>query len=119
MFAVTCTIAFAAIFKSYPSISDTGFYIPLLCMHQEIFKYAPHSPIAVIAILFASLLGPLFYNLWVYIGSGNANFFYAITLVFSLGQVVLIVDLMYGYCRREWERLNPGWRKYRIDVVYK
>jgi len=36
---------------------------------------------AVAVLLYSTLLGPAFHHLWIYAGSGNANFFYAITLV--------------------------------------
>ena len=59
------------------------------------------------ALLYASLLGPIFYHLWIYAGSGNANFFYAITLVWSLGLAILIVDSLFAVLRDEWEVERP------------
>lgn len=106
-------------FKSYPSISDTCFYMSLVLMHPEIIKYSPNVFVSATAMMYCCVLGPLFYDLWVVTGSGNANFFYAITLVFALAQIVFIVDFMFGYVRRQWERLNPGWRVLCVDVVHK
>lgn len=59
------------------------------------------------AILYTTLLGPAFYYLWIYAGSGNANFFYAITLVWSLGLVVILADVLYAILRDEWEVERP------------
>lgn len=59
------------------------------------------------ALLYASLLGPIFYHLWIYAGSGNANFFYAITLVWSLGLAILIADSLFAVLRDEWEVERP------------
>jgi GPI-anchor transamidase subunit U len=53
---------------------------------------------------YASLLGPAFLHLWMYAGSGNANFFYAITLVYSLAQIILVADALYGMLRVDWEQ---------------
>ena len=53
------------------------------------------------------MLGPAFYHLWIYAGSGNANFFYAITLVWSLGNVVVLADVLYAILRDEWEVTRP------------
>ncbi len=64
------------------------------------------------------VLGPLFFNSWVYAGSGNANFYYAITLVWTVSQIMFVVDLIYAYIRREWEKEHPGWRRMRVDLVY-
>ena len=66
--------------------------------------------IAVAALLYASFLGPAFYHLWVYAGSGNANFFYAITLVWSLGLSIVVADSMYAVLRDEWEFERPEMR---------
>jgi phosphatidylinositol glycan class U len=63
---------------------------------------------AVSAILYSTLLGPAFYHLWIYAGSGNANFFYAITLVWSLGLSILLADTIFAALRDEWEQDNPG-----------
>lgn len=59
------------------------------------------------ALLYATLLGPAFYHLWIYAGSGNANFFYAITLVWSLGLTILVADLIFAALRDEWEHDHP------------
>jgi GPI-anchor transamidase subunit U len=61
-------------------------------------------------VLYATLLGPAFYYLWIYAGSGNANFFYAITLVWSLGLSVIVADLLFAVLRDEWELERPEMR---------
>jgi phosphatidylinositol glycan class U len=87
-----------------------------VAMFPEIFKYAKHPYFAISGIVYSTVLGPLFFNLWVHVGSGNANFFYGVTLVFALSQVILLYDLMHAFTRREWERLNPGWRKMNVET---
>ena len=62
---------------------------------------------ALATILYATLLGPAFYHLWIYAGSGNANFFYAITLVWSLGLSVIVADSVFAVLRDEWEVERP------------
>lgn len=59
------------------------------------------------ALLYATFLGPAFYYLWIYTGSGNANFFYAITLVWSLGLTIIVADALYAVLRDEWEFERP------------
>jgi len=65
---------------------------------------------AMSSLLYSCLLGPAFYHLWIYAGSGNANFFYAITLVWSLGCVVILADVLYAILRDEWEKERPEMR---------
>jgi phosphatidylinositol glycan class U len=69
-----------------------------------------YSFLAIAALLYATLLGPAFYHLWIYAGSGNANFFYAITLVWSLALIILIGDLLHAVIRDETEAERPELR---------
>lgn len=58
-------------------------------------------------LLYATFLGPAFFHLWIYAGSGNANFFYAITLVWSLAVTVIVVDAIFAVLRDELETERP------------
>lgn len=62
---------------------------------------------ALAALLYTSLLGPAFHHLWIYAGSGNANFFYAITLAWNLALLILLTDTLYSVLRDEWEVERP------------
>lgn len=66
--------------------------------------------VAASVLLYASLLGPAFYHIWIFAGSGNANFFYAITLVWSLGLSMLVGDSLFAVLRDEWETSRPEMR---------
>lgn len=72
---------------------------------------------AISALLYASLLGPVFYYLWIYAGSGNANFFYAITLVWNLGLMILMTDTIYAVLRDELECEKPEMKGKSIKQV--
>ena len=37
--------------------------------------------------IITTVLAPVMWNLWIYAGTGNANFFYAVTLAYSTAQV--------------------------------
>jgi phosphatidylinositol glycan class U len=69
------------------------------------------------AILYATVLGPAFYHLWVYAGSGNANFFYAITLVWSLGLSIILGDSMYAALRDELDVERPELRGKEVTRI--
>lgn len=66
--------------------------------------------IAAAALLYAALLGPAFWHLWIYAGSGNANFFYAITLVWSLGLSIVLADSVFAVLRDELDAERPELR---------
>lgn len=63
------------------------------------------------ALLYCCILGPAFYYLWIYAGSGNANFYYAITLVWNLSQGILLTDAVFAFLKNEWELELPEARK--------
>ncbi|OBZ81750.1 Phosphatidylinositol glycan anchor biosynthesis class U protein [Choanephora cucurbitarum] len=107
IFVVTVLCGIMAIFKSYPSAGDASLYLGLVAIHDELLKYCRYGFLVSNLFLYASVLAPIFWHLWIYAGSGNANFFYAITLVYSLGQVVLMIDLVYAALRREFDILHP------------
>ncbi|KAJ2964130.1 hypothetical protein NQZ79_g950 [Umbelopsis isabellina] len=129
IFVVIVLSGIMSIFKSYPSIGDAALYLGLLPVHSEIFKckisqhYATFWLFVLTSLtiiedtrygflianlfLYSATLAPIFWHLWIYAGSGNANFFYAITLVYNLGQVLLLIDVVYAMLRRSFDIANP------------
>ncbi len=96
-----------AIFKPYPSVGDTALFLGLMPLFRHVFPLMRYTFVVAATIMYATFLGPVFYHLWIYAGSGNANFFYAITLVWSLGQSLLVSDLTFAVLRDEWEVERP------------
>ncbi|KAI4196778.1 MAG: hypothetical protein LQ350_006348 [Teloschistes chrysophthalmus] len=107
LFVVTTLVGLFAIFQPYPSISDASLYFAFLPLYSHIFPLMRYAFLAVATILYATLLGPAFYYLWIYAGSGNANFFYAITLVWSLGLSIVVGECLFAVLRDEWELERP------------
>ncbi|OQE39215.1 hypothetical protein PENCOP_c007G01227 [Penicillium coprophilum] len=107
LFVITSLLGVFAIFKPYPSISDASLFFAFLPLYRHLFPLMRYTFFAGSAILYSSLLGPAFYYLWIYAGSGNANFFYAITLVWSLGLSILLADTVFAALRDEWEQEYP------------
>jgi GPI-anchor transamidase subunit U len=96
-----------AIFKPYPSISDTALFLAVIPLYRHVFPLMRYTFVIAAVVMYATFLGPAFYHLWIYAGSGNANFFYAITLVWGLGQSLLVCDLTFAVLRDEWEVERP------------
>ncbi|KAG0083177.1 hypothetical protein BGZ92_011012 [Podila epicladia] len=94
-------------FKGYPSVGDASLYLGLLPLCSEIFKYMRYSFLIVNLFLYSSFLAPIFWYLWVYVGSGNANFFYAIGLVYGIGEIILMIDTTFALLRRDFEATSP------------
>ncbi|KAI2622474.1 PIG-U-domain-containing protein [Hypoxylon sp. NC1633] len=104
---LTILLGIFAIFKPYPSIADTNLFLAMLPLFRYVFPLMRYTFVAASTVLYSTFLGPAFYYLWIYAGSGNANFFYAITLVWSLGQSLLVSDLTFAILRDEWEVERP------------
>lgn len=96
-----------SIFKPYASVADTSLFLAMLPLYRHVFPLMRYTFVASATLLYATFLGPAFYHLWIYAGSGNANFFYAITLVWSLGQSLMVSDLTFAVLRDEWEVERP------------
>jgi len=107
LFVLTMVLGVFAIFKPYPSISDASLFLAMLPLYRHIFPLMKYTFVESSIILYATFLGPAFYYLWIYAGSGNANFFYAITLVWSLGWSLLLADVLFAVLRDEWEVERP------------
>ncbi|TAQ90802.1 hypothetical protein B7494_g848 [Chlorociboria aeruginascens] len=117
LFVLTIILGIFAIFKPYPSISDTSLFLAMLSLYKHIFPLMRYTFLVSSTVLYATLLGPAFYYLWIYAGSGNANFFYAITLVWSLGLSLLVSDSLYAVLRDEWEVERPEMKGKEIRQI--
>lgn len=99
-------IGLIAVLKSYPCIGDAGLYLSLLPTFKYLFKYMRNLLIYTCMLIVSVILAPIMWHLWIYSGSGNANFYFAITLVYSLSQIFMLVDLLYAHLKREYIKLN-------------
>ncbi|KAL8732104.1 MAG: hypothetical protein Q9181_004082 [Wetmoreana brouardii] len=107
LFVLATLVGIFTIFQPYPSIADASLYFTFLPLYSHVFPLMRYTFFAMATILYATLLGPAFYYLWIYAGSGNANFFYAITLVWSLGLSVVVGECLFAVLRDEWEVERP------------
>ncbi|KAH9015011.1 GPI transamidase subunit PIG-U-domain-containing protein [Lactarius pseudohatsudake] len=72
-------------FKPYPTLSDPGLFLSFIYLFPKMCPYICYLVVMVLLHLHTFLLLPLFHHLWIGIGTGNANFFYAIRLVAEIG----------------------------------
>ncbi|CAF1236162.1 unnamed protein product [Rotaria sordida] len=89
-------------FKSYPAYGDAAFYFNFLPIWSFLFRYVRHSLIIICMVLVAILMAPITWYLWIYTGSANANFYFAMTMVFNVAQTFLVSDLFYAYLKRKF-----------------
>lgn len=116
LFAVFLLTGMAAVLKSYPSMGETALFLgALFPMQRMIFKCMLNSLLSVLCsdlrysfltmnlYFFSTILLPFFHYIWIYAGTGNANFFYAITLLWSLAGVLTLTDCVRACLRRQWD----------------
>lgn len=93
--------------KPYPTFGELGFFVQFLCFFDPIKCYFTYSIVSVLIFLHTLILAPIFYYLWISLGSGNSNFFYAITLVYSVGLASVLVDMLWAMLRLEFDNGEP------------
>ncbi|XP_038067538.1 phosphatidylinositol glycan anchor biosynthesis class U protein-like [Patiria miniata] len=104
MMYIQCIII--AIFKSYPAFGDTSVYLALLPVWSHAFYYLRNSLVVGVMFVLSSILAPILWQLWIYSGSANANFFFAFTLVYNTAQIFLATDVLYAFLKREFALVN-------------
>uniref|UniRef100_A0A4X1T5T7 Phosphatidylinositol glycan anchor biosynthesis class U n=2 Tax=Suidae TaxID=9821 RepID=A0A4X1T5T7_PIG len=102
VFFMFIQIAIISIFKSYPTVGDVALYMAFFPVWNHLYRFLRNIFVLTCIIIACSLLFPVLWHLWIYAGSANSNFFYAITLTFNVGQILLISDYFYAFLRREY-----------------
>ncbi|NXL46931.1 PIGU protein, partial [Podilymbus podiceps] len=102
VFFMFVQIAIISIFKSYPTVGDVALYMAFLPVWSHLYRFLRNIFILSCVLIVCSLLFPVLWHLWIYAGSANSNFYYAITLTFNIGQILLVSDYFYAFLRREY-----------------
>ncbi|KAI0366878.1 PIG-U-domain-containing protein [Pilatotrama ljubarskyi] len=108
LYAAFLLLGVLAVFKPYPTLSDPGLFLTMFSIFPEIYPYLRHPIVTALIHLHASLLLPLFNSLWLRQGTGNANFFYASTLVFGMGNGAALLDAIWAGLRIAIGELKDG-----------
>lgn len=108
-YAFVLCIGWITLTKPYPTLGDAGFLLGFIPLFHPLFGYLRYSVLSCLLFLHAVVLSPIFYHLWVDLGSGNSNFFYAITLVYALAVASLIADLCWAMLRLEYDDGKPNY----------
>lgn len=103
LFAATTVLGLCATFKSYPEYSDVGLYFCFVILYKPIHSLLRYHIPVVLVTLYCSALAPTFHHLWVYLGSGNSNFFYAINLVHGLAMTLTVADTIWAAIRFDFD----------------
>ncbi|KAJ2314021.1 hypothetical protein IWW52_004397, partial [Coemansia sp. RSA 2704] len=110
LFAATMLVGIISALKSYPAWGDLALFLGLLPVYEDLLKYLQYTFLSANLLLYGIGLAPVFWYLWIEQGSGNANFFYAATLVYVFGQIALLFDLGSAMLRRSLDIHHPETR---------
>ncbi|XP_060075224.1 phosphatidylinositol glycan anchor biosynthesis class U protein-like [Ylistrum balloti] len=103
LFLLYLLIFLIGIFKSYPSFADVGLFLCLLPLWKHVFSYMRNTFVVTCMFICTTVFAPILHHLWLYAGSANANFYFAIALVFSTAEIFLVTDLLFAFLRREYD----------------
>lgn len=84
--------AISAMLKSYPSVGDAALYLGLMPLFIKELSGMRFTFFLLNGYIGVTLLSPVMYNLWIWKGTGNANFYFATALAYACIQLVLIVE---------------------------
>ncbi|VFQ78771.1 unnamed protein product [Cuscuta campestris] len=92
-----CFLAFVymticTMLKSYPSVGDSALYLGLLALFINELSEMSFSFFMFCGYVGISLLSPVMHNLWIWRGTGNANFYFATAMGYACFQVILVVE---------------------------
>ncbi|KAG6548336.1 hypothetical protein Mapa_010115 [Marchantia paleacea] len=92
LFLAYVMVAITTMLKSYPSIGDAAISLGLLGLCTPELADFRFSFFVLNGYLVVAILSPSMYNLWIWRGTGNANFYFAMALVYACVQSILIIE---------------------------
>lgn len=111
-------IALTTMFRSYPCIGDVGFYLSLLPIWKHLLPFMQQRFIICCIFIMTSVIAPIFWHLWIYSGAANANFYFGVTLAFTVAQIFVLTDMLFAYINRQYI-LKKGCLDYEQMKKYK
>ncbi|KAM1385829.1 hypothetical protein ACFX2I_032090 [Malus domestica] len=85
-------ITISSMLKSYPSVGDSALYFGLLGWFVNELSEMRFSFCLFSVYVGISLLSPVMHNLWIWRGTGNANFYFATAITYACLQIVLVIE---------------------------
>lgn len=118
LFALWCIIGIINFSRAYPTITDLNLYFSLTILFQPLYRKLKFPPIVTtLALFMVLLLLPVFYYVWMGLNSGNANFFYAIGLVYNIIELVVLSDFLWAKLQIEYYRLHDVDLKEKLKLT--
>ncbi|KAL9242841.1 hypothetical protein vseg_016800 [Gypsophila vaccaria] len=85
-------VAICSMLKTYPSVADSALCLGLLGLFINQLAEMHFSFVLFCGFVGVNLLSPVMHNLWIWRGTGNANFYFATAIAYAAIQIILVVD---------------------------
>ncbi|CAL9214738.1 unnamed protein product [Arabidopsis halleri] len=83
-------LAFSSILKSYPSVGDAALYLSFWALFVNELTDMEHSCFIFCGYIGFSLLSPVMHNIWIWRGTGNANFYFGNAMGYACFQFMFV-----------------------------
>lgn len=93
-FALYMMILTSTIFQPYPALANVGLITSLLPQWSELLNHTSRGLVICCTAVSCIGLWPIFWHLWIVMGTANSNFYFGATLAFSASLIYLMVDLL-------------------------
>eukprot|EP00040_Diaphanoeca_grandis_P044298 m.11907 g.11907 ORF g.11907 m.11907 type:complete len:428 (+) comp9045_c0_seq1:281-1564(+) len=101
LFLATMLVGIISVVKTYPSVADFALFLGLVSVRQHLGPYIKFSLLISGCLLACTILFPMFWYTWMGDAGGNANFYYAITLVYAFAQSLFLNGLFRAHLTHE------------------
>ncbi|CAI4221230.1 unnamed protein product [Auanema sp. JU1783] len=99
---VIISLLLITIFSPYPTLNSGSVYLALLPSLEKYWKQPVRFVLLLGGIMVTcAVLMPVMWHMWIVVGSGNANFYFAVTLLYNFAQIYLMLDLLFAYYRSD------------------
>lgn len=93
-FAFYATYLTSTIFQPYPSLTNMALLLSLTFQWSDLFQHMRRILIVCCACITCMSLWPVFWHLWIIMGTANANFYFGATLAFSTSLILFMIDIL-------------------------
>ena len=94
MTAFWLLLTLASAFKPYPSAADVLLYLSLFPILNHLMNHMSYKNLIATAGITCACLLPVMWRMWIWTGTGNANFYFAICVGIAITNGLFITDVM-------------------------
>jgi phosphatidylinositol glycan class U len=95
-------VAAMAIFKAYPSVADISLHVSMLPLFVHKLRELHYGFVIGCGFVYITVLAPIIWRMWIFTGTGNANFYYGLNLALAVLQILLVTDSLSAILKRDF-----------------